>query len=388
VNAGPLSFGNQGTIPFPACDPEAISQTARVFASAGVQLLGTRSGLGSGVAALAGDWRGRAATVWVTDGLASQARAQHAADAMTAAAAALSRLSGALADARAAYQTAVQAEHDARFSQAVLPAVPAPISPKQAAAATLAADRLAQALTAERVAVELAGDAALVASIAFWEIMAGAPHTGAGGPPSAAWVSSSGHRPADAFLVTLFGSIANNRIAGLKFQGEVLKGMGVPENFQNFKVAIKGGRVVGVRPDAKTGSTLEVKGGRYTYNSRQMKALNALAEQDDEPEILVIRPGAKVSATVQEAIEELNARKDVGRSDVYRSLGGGRFTDYTGTKFFRVNPETHQLEQVALDPADPLADDPDLASQTPDPPQAPDPPETPEPPELPELEIP
>jgi len=221
VSAGPLSFGNQGTIPFPACDPDTISRTARVFESAGEQLLWARSRLGSGVGALGGDWRGPAATAWVTDGLASQARAQHAGDAMTATAGALNRLSGALADARSAYQAAVQAEHDARFSQAVLPAVPAPISPKQAAAATLAADRLAQALAAERVAVDLAGDAALVASIAFWEIMAGAPHTGAGGPPSAAWASSAGHRPADAFLVTLFGSIADNRITGIKFQGDV-----------------------------------------------------------------------------------------------------------------------------------------------------------------------
>ena len=167
-----------------------------------------------------------------------------------------------------------------------------------------------------------------------------------------------------------------------------MKALGVAENFQNFKVAIKGSRIVGVRPDAKTGSVVEVKAGRYTYNSRQVQGLNALAEQDNEPEILVVRPGAKISAPVLNAIRLLNRRPDVGRSAVYRSLGNGRFTNEEGTEFFRVNPETHQLEPVALDPADPLADDPDLTSQTLDPPQAADPPETPKPPELPELEIP
>lgn len=350
----PFNPDTQGTIPFPSVDPDAIRGMAAVCSGGVEALSGTGSKMGAARARLTGSWTGQAAQAWMAEGQANQAYCHQAAQAMIDTAVALKALAAQLEEAQAGYLGAARAESGARWTQAVLAAMPIPPDPTSAAQADaqaqVNAENLSAALGAQQQAVDQANIACMSASMAFGAIAASAPNLEPGQPASSAWVCtpSSGYRPSAGFMAILLGSIYDNRLAGRLFQEQGQRGLGEQENHQSFRTIIRGVggqlREKSVIPDGFKGQYLdEFKNVNEMSNTVQFKAEMALAATRGMIPRLFVAMRTRVSRPAQDVMRDNGGQ-------IYRYDGGDEVTNLDRTQLYRLNPETGQPNPVNLTP--------------------------------------
>jgi hypothetical protein len=329
-----------------------------------------------------GKWLGKASTAWEGEGKTATAALSKGADAFERASGVLTKLAGQLEDAQArsqaaavkvnglvnrqiaAAQTKVKSQED--FS--------GEISRAGAAGDAAAQDALHAAAAAAAELHAIAGEAPNVS-----------PTPGAPGDPN-----KPGEDPS--FMTLLLGSVVGqNRLRGRAFQDEVLKQLGVKENFQRFVSETNAGRPVTVEPDSMEGKVWEVKGVGYQYSSSQIQGEMNLPQAEQQGFGLVVRPDTKLSGNL---VRDVNEQEGAG---LYRYAGNGVFTrnvdpNESPTEFYRFNTKSGDFEKVSInapvrpqdEPAPPESGSGGKAPEEPAVPEEPVP-EEPEAPEMPEM---
>ena len=100
--------------------------------------------------------------------------------------------------------------------------------------------------------------------------------------------------------------IKNSRF-GRAFEKAVLQKLGLSKNAE--KVAGAEGKSI---PDARTDTQdIEVKGGDYVTDSKQMRIQREAAQAEGKEHVVVVKPGADVSKTVRENSTVVTCSVDV-----------------------------------------------------------------------------
>ncbi|HEV2757730.1 MAG TPA: putative toxin [Actinomycetota bacterium] len=324
---------------FPSFDAGAVRGAARWLGTSSVEL----SFAGSTMSGMAGgpEWSGAAHDRWVAQAHAAAAEYRGASESFSQASQALHDLATEVEEHRREFERAMDhyaaASSSALFTNLAIGGLDLlPDSPDTEAALSNLRSRLDDAraeaeaaLAAARAAVEAAHDAGRRASAVLGSLGSAAAGSGAfagfSGGSGPLGFGSRRHGPEQSFLVMLFGSVADNYIAGRAFQMNAMRNLGLQENFETFRYNVNG-RSVATRPDAfGNGEMFEFKNTYYQYASRQIQAQLGQAAARGEGYTLVVRHNTKVSASLQEMV-----RNHPYGGEIVRMQRNGDFTTLDG----------------------------------------------------------
>lgn len=377
----------------PNCDPEAVRAAARTFGSAASRLRGesgSLTGTTGGVMAGHGKWLGQAGTAWQGQGNAAGSAIDKAAGAFERAASVLNRLAGQLEDAQ------TRSRHAAVTVNGIVNRQIAAAHSKVKSHEDFEGE-LSRASAAGSAAAQDALHAAAAAAGELHAIAGETPNV----PPTPGVPPDPNHPGSEppSFMTLLLGSVVGqNRLSGRAFQEEVMKQLGVKENFQRFDSETFAGKPVRVEPDSMQGKVWEMKGVGYQYSSSQIQGEMNLPQAEENGFGLVVRPDTRLSSNL---VRDLNEQEGAG---VYRYAGNGIFTRNVDPKednpeLFRFNQKTGDFERVSTNVPETPQDEPPPpggeggakggggapAPEEPEEPVVPEEPEAPEMPEMPEM---
>lgn len=336
-----------GVPAFPSFDAPAVRGAARWLGTSSVELsfAGTRmSGMLGGP-----EWSGAAHDRWIAQGLAAAAEYRAASEAFSQASQALNDLATEIEEHRREFDRAMDryavASSSALFTDIAIGALNLmPDSPDSDAALANLEARLDDArgeaeaaLAAARAAVEAAHEAGRRASSVLGSLSS--PAAGLGTFASGGWAASPfgwlggrRHGPEPQFLIMLFGSVADNYLAGRSFQTNAMRNLGLRENFEAFSQTVNG-RQVRTIPDAfGRGEMFEFKNTFYQHASSQIQAQLAQAAARGEGYTQVVRNNTRVSASLQEMV-----RNHPYGGEIVRMQRNGDFTTLDGRAVEKVD---------------------------------------------------